>query len=114
MLLPVGTTWDRTSATELVDLFCKTWGSGISWENQAEANAPHEANFLKLDCSKLKATFGWRPRWHIEEAIWETVSWSRAWLTGGDIPAEMDREIAEYLEGKNEESHYFWRQRICR
>lgn len=31
--------------------------------------APHEANFLKLDCSKIKATFGWRPRWHIDECM---------------------------------------------
>ena len=89
---------DCITTGELVDLFCKTWGNDIFWENQAEANAPHEANFLKLDCSKLKMVFGWRPRWHIEEAIQKTVEWSRIWLSSGDIPAEMDREIADYLE----------------
>lgn len=89
---------DCVTTGELVDLFCKTWGNDIFWENQAEANAPHEANFLKLDCSKLKMVFGWRPRWHIEEAIQKTVEWSRIWLSSGDIPAEMDREIADYLE----------------
>ena len=91
---------DCVTTGELVDLFCKTWGNDIFWENQAEANAPHEANFLKLDCSKLKAAFGWRPRWHIDEAIRRTVEWSRVWLAGGDIPAEMDREIREYMEGR--------------
>lgn len=91
---------DCVTTGELVDLFCKTWGNDISWENQAEPNAPHEANFLKLDCSKMKATFGWKPRWHIDEAIKKTVGWSQIWLAGGDIPAEMDREIKEYLEGK--------------
>lgn len=91
---------DCVTTGELVDLFCKTWGNDISWENQAEPNAPHEANFLKLDCSKMKATFGWKPRWHIDEAIKRTVGWSQLWLAGGDIPAEMDREIKEYLEGK--------------
>lgn len=91
---------DCVTTGELVDLFCKTWGNDVSWENQAEANAPHEANFLKLDCSKLKAAFGWRPRWHIDEAIRRTVDWSRVWLAGGDISAEMDREIKEYMEGK--------------
>ena len=91
---------DCVTTGELVDLFCKTWGNDISWENQAEPNAPHEANFLKLDCSKMKATFGWKPRWHIDEAIKRTVGWSQIWLAGGDIPAEMDREIKEYLEGK--------------
>ena len=59
----------------------------------------HEANFLKLDCSKLKTTFGWSPRWHIAEAVEKTVAWTRVWLSREDIPAEMDREIQEYLEG---------------
>ena len=89
---------DCITTGELVDLFCRSWGDGVTWEDQAEANAPHEANFLKLDCSKMKAAFGWRPRWHIEEAVRKTIAWSRVWLAGGDIPAEMDREIADYLK----------------
>ena len=64
---------------------------------QAEANAPHEANFLKLDCSKVKATFGWKPRWHIRECMEKTCAFSKVWLAGGDIPAEMDREINEFF-----------------
>lgn len=37
----------------LVDLFVRKWGDGIKWVNQYDGG-PHEANFLKLDCSKLK------------------------------------------------------------
>ncbi len=88
---------DCVTTGELVNLFCKTWGEGACWENQAEANAPHEANFLKLDCSKLKAAFGWAPRWHMDECMEMTCRFSKVWLSGGDIPAEMDREIAEFL-----------------
>lgn len=91
---------DCVTTGQLVTLFGQKWGEGFRWENQAEANAPHEANFLKLDCSKLKATFGWRPRWHIDEAIEKTVEWTKIWLSGGDIPSEMEREIGEYVEGK--------------
>lgn len=87
---------DCVTTGELTDLFCCTWGQGASWINRSEANAPHEANFLKLDCSKLKSVFGWRPRWHMEEAIQKTVEWSRVWLDGGDIPGEMDRQIRDY------------------
>lgn len=87
---------DCVTTGELVDLFCTAWGDGAKWVNQAEANAPHEANFLKLDCSKIKRTFSWQPRWHIAQAIGKTVEWSRVWLAGGDIPAEMDRQIKEY------------------
>lgn len=89
---------DCVTTGQLVELFCKTWGDGAHWENQAEADAPHEANFLKLDCTKIKTTFGWSPRWHISEAIEKTCEWSKVWLSGGDIPAEMDREIAAYME----------------
>lgn len=88
---------DCVTTGQLVDLFCATWGDGAHWINQSEANAPHEANFLKLDCSKIKGTFGWQPRWHMEQAIEKTVEWSRVWLAGGDIPAEMDRQIRDYM-----------------
>ena len=88
---------DCVSTGELVTLFCSCWGEGASWENQAEANAPHEANFLKLDCSKIKSTFGWKPRWHIRECMEKTCAFSKVWLASGDIPAEMDREINEFF-----------------
>lgn len=88
---------DCVTTGELADLFCKCWGDGAAWKNQAEASAPHEANFLKLDSSKLKSTFGWRPRWHIDECMDMTVRFSKIWFSGGDLPAEMDREIREYL-----------------
>ena len=90
---------DCVTTGELVDLFCKTWGEGASWESQAEENAPHEANFLKLDCSKIKSTFGWKPRWHIAECMNMVCRFSKVWMYGGDIPAEMDEEIKLFLEG---------------
>ena len=89
---------DCVTTGSLVDLFCKTWGEGAAWENQAEANAPHEANFLKLDCSKVKSVFGWTPRWHMEDCMDMVCRFSKIWLSNGDIPAEMDAEIKEFLE----------------
>lgn len=88
---------DCVTTGTLVELFQQQWGKGFSWINKAEANAPHEANFLKLDCSKLKAIFAWQPRWHIYEAIKKTVEWTKVWLAGGDVSAEMNRQIKEYL-----------------
>ena len=89
---------DCVTTGQLVDLFCEKWDGEARWENQAEDNAPHEANVLKLDCTLLKNTFGWTPRWHISEAVELTCEWSKVWLTGGDIPAVMDKQIAEYME----------------
>ena len=45
---------------ELVDAFCRAWGAGAAWADQRDGG-PHEASFLKLDCSKMKSAFGWRP-----------------------------------------------------
>ena len=77
-------------------LFCRSWGDGAAWLNQSEANAPHEANFLKLDCSKMKTTFGWCPHWHIAQAVEKTIEWTKAWRIGKDLYAEMTRQIDEY------------------
>ncbi|HHV31281.1 CDP-glucose 4,6-dehydratase [Caproiciproducens sp. LBM24188] len=88
---------DCVTTGELVDLFCKTWGEGASWEDRW-TGGPHEANFLKLDCSKIKATFDWKPTWHITDAIENTCNWTKVWLSGQDIPSEMDRQIKEYRE----------------
>lgn len=81
----------------LVDLFVKHWGDGLKWINQYDGG-PHEAKFLKLDCSKLKNTFGWRPRWNLETAIEKVVEWSKVWSASGDIRACMDGEIKEFLK----------------
>lgn len=91
---------DCVTTGELVSLFCEKWGDGAAWENQAEANAPHEASFLKLDCSRIKSVFGWKPRWHIEDAIEQTCRFSKAWLAGESISEEMDAEICEFMEDR--------------
>lgn len=89
---------DCVTTGKIVDLFCKYWGEGAMWEKQTEVNAPHEARFLKLDCSKIKSAFGWQPRWHIEKCIEKVCQFSKVWLDGGDIPAEMDKEIKDFYE----------------
>ena len=88
---------DCVTTGELAELFCRTWGDGARWENLAEEGAPHEAAFLKLDCSKIRSALGWRPVWNIEDAVGEVCRFSRIWLEDGDIPAEMDREIREFM-----------------
>lgn len=88
---------DCVTTGDLVDLFCEKWGGSAQWKNVSEADAPHEANFLKLDCSKIKAALGWKPRWHITDAVEKTVEWSKVYLAGGDISAVMEKQIKEYI-----------------
>ena len=87
---------DCVTTGNLVDTFCAKWGEGIKWIDRYDGG-PHEANFLKLDCSKLKTTFGWKPRWNFDTAIEKSVEWSKVYATGGDVVACMDKEIEEFF-----------------
>lgn len=80
----------------LVDLFVKKWGSGLQWMNCSD-NGPHEANFLKLDCSKLKSVFGWHPRWNLETAVEKVVEWTKAWSSGENVRTVMEKQIREFI-----------------
>jgi CDP-glucose 4,6-dehydratase len=100
---------DAVSTGDLVEQMCLLWNaqgagflaangiplSALSWINHSDGG-PHEANFLKLDCAKLKKTFDWQPRWHITDALDKTVEWTRAWLAGEDISVCMTTQINEY------------------
>ena len=87
---------DCITTGQLADLFCNSWGGEAAWENLYQGG-PHEANFLKLDCSRIRSTFGWKPHWQVKEAISQTVKWYQAWLDGDDMAAFTDRQIEEYL-----------------
>ncbi len=82
----------------LVDLFVSKWGDDLKWVNSYDGG-PHEANFLKLDCSKLKTTFNWKPRWNLETAVEMVVNWNKCWLSGGDIRTCMDIQIEKFIRG---------------
>lgn len=86
---------DCVTTGELVTLFCNTWGEGLTWENRF-VGGPHEANFLKLDCSKIKTVFGWKPTWHIDEAIKASVEWAKAYKNGENVEAVMNKQIEEF------------------
>ena len=80
----------------LADLFVRHWGGELRWISRYDGG-PHEANFLKLDCSRLKKTFGWKPRWNLDQAVEKTVEWTKCWSALGDVRACMDKQIAAYL-----------------
>ena len=81
----------------IVDVFVSKWGDNMKWINQYDGG-PHEADFLKLDCSKLKATFNWKPHWNLDTAIEKVCEWSKCWINNEDVRACMDKEINEFLK----------------
>lgn len=92
---------DCLTTETLVTLFCQKWngvtGDTIGWEDRYDGG-PHEAGFLKLDCKKLKETFGWKPRWNAETAMEKIVEWSVCHLQKGDVSACMQEQIWEFLK----------------
>ena len=83
---------------DLVDHFVKCWGDGLKWISQYDGG-PHEANFLKLDCSKIKTGIGWKPRWDTETAIQKSVDWYRCWFEHRDVKACMNEQIDDFFDG---------------
>lgn len=93
---------DCVTTGELVQFFATYFGKGFSAEiAKIDPNAPHEANFLKLDTSLVKRTFGWKPTWHIDEAVNKTVEWTKEWMTNpsqSNINMIMEKQIKEFTE----------------
>ena len=91
---------DCRTTEELVSLFCDKWNENaelkIKWKKITEKSV-HEANCLKLDCSRLKKTFGWYPRWNLERAVEKAVEWNREFCDEKDIEKCMDRQINEFI-----------------
>ncbi|MDD3040499.1 CDP-glucose 4,6-dehydratase [Bacteroides sp.] len=90
---------DCVTTGTLADLFCDAWGGGMSWENQYDGG-PHEANFLKLDCSRVKSIFGWKPRWTVRDAVKKTIEWTKVYQVQGNLTECMNRQIEEFIKGE--------------
>lgn len=90
---------DCWTTGELVSSFCDKWnhaeGTSLKWINQDDGG-PHEANFLKLDCSKLKRKFNWKPRWNVETTMEKIVEWYGCYLRGDDVVTCMESQIREF------------------
>ena len=91
---------DCVTTGELMNIFCAAWGNGQKWESHV-IEQPHEASFLKLDCSKLKHVLGWHPRWHIQKAVQRAVDWYRGDSDGCGRQI-MEQQIREYLQEKSD------------
>lgn len=91
---------DSLTTRELAEMFVNAWGEGVQWKSE-QMDGPHEANFLKLDCEKLRTALAWQPRWDAEEAIRRVVEWSKAWRSAG-MPYENSDEMLRCMDAQIE------------
>ena len=86
---------DTKPVSWIVDRLTKAWGEGAGWVLD-NGDHPHEAYYLKLDCTKVKSRLDWRPRWHLEDALRAIVDWHHAHQAGKDMREATLRQIAAY------------------
>lgn len=79
----------------IVKSICAKWGGNASYEIDTGKH-PHEAHYLKLDCSKAKAELGWRPRWNLEKAIDSIITWTKAYKESRDLRKICIEQIEDY------------------
>lgn len=82
----------------IVEKLTQAWGEGASWVLDGGSH-PHEAHYLKLDCSKAKARLDWHPRWRLEDALTAIIDWHRAYRDGRDMHELTVRQIRAYNDG---------------
>jgi CDP-glucose 4,6-dehydratase len=80
----------------IVEHFTGQWGEGASWRFD-QADQPHEAHYLKLDCSKARMRLEWQPRWHLARALEMIVAWQRAWLGKEDMRKVSLKQIGQFI-----------------
>lgn len=92
---------DCITTGKLATIFCNKWGENLRWETNS-IDGPHEANFLKLDCSKIKDTFGWKPTWNLETAIEKTVEFFKAYKNEKNMSDFMKKQILEFVNKRGD------------
>lgn len=89
---------DAQPVSYLADIMVNSWGEDAQWQQQGNIKQPHEAQYLKLDCSKAKTRLHWRPQWQLEQALQQSVAWYRAWYQGLDMKQFTLNQIADYQQ----------------
>lgn len=79
----------------IVGRLCSKWGHSASYKID-KVGHPHEAHYLKLDCSKARAELGWRPKWDIEKAIDSIIEWTTAYHDKKDLRTVCLGQIEKY------------------
>jgi len=70
-------------------------GGEACWTLEENAQ-PHEAHYLKLDCSKARSVLGWKPRWNMDTSLGHVVDWYKAHLSGKDMREMSMQQIRIY------------------
>lgn len=86
---------DARQVEWIVKRICERWGEGACYEVD-DGIHPHEANYLKLDCSKAGMQLGWFPRWNLATALDSIIEWNKSYCAGEEMRDVSLRQIESY------------------
>ena len=84
----------------IVEKMAKLWGENANWIND-KSEHPHEANYLKLDCSKAHMKLNWYPRWDLSETLLRIVEWHKLKDAQNNYRKLCLTQINDYMRGMN-------------
>ena len=87
---------DARNVEWITKTICTLWGDNAHFSVDSNPQ-PHEANYLKLDCSKAKAELGWYPKWNIHKTLQSIVEWNKVFRKGDNIRNVTENQLEEYL-----------------
>lgn len=87
---------DSKNVEWISDTLCRMWGQNATYELDKNIH-PHEANYLKLDCSKAHELLNWHQKWNIEITLQKIVDWHRAFINKSDMRQVTVNQIEEYF-----------------
>ncbi|GGI46222.1 CDP-glucose 4,6-dehydratase [Paenibacillus marchantiophytorum] len=90
---------DAKSVKWIVEKICSMWGNEATYVID-KGYHPHEAQYLKLDCSKAKMQLEWKPRWSLEEALSKIIEWTHSYRENGSIMDICINQINSYCKVK--------------
>lgn len=83
------------SVEHIVQKLSQYWGEEAQWEIDS-SKQPHEAKYLKLDCSKAKNKLNWAPKWNLDETLESIVDWHKVYLNSDNIKIHTLKTINRY------------------
>ncbi|HDL07991.1 MAG TPA: CDP-glucose 4,6-dehydratase [Desulfobacteraceae bacterium] len=86
---------DAQPVSWVADHLANLWGVGSRWKTDMIQN-PHEAAYLKLDCSKAKSLLGWSSKLDLLTALEWINKWYKAYVENKDMRKVTEDEIIRY------------------
>lgn len=87
---------DVQNVEYIVRQFCSLWGKGAKWQID-NGSHPHEANYLKLDCSKSQDILHWSPSWNLDITLNKIVEWYSSYTDKENMYDVTVKQIYEYI-----------------